>query len=348
MTTTQSNTQTALREQAAATRQATALAHPNIAFIKYWGNHNDALRLPVNSSLSMNLGSLHAITTVTFTPTLPADRLTINGANVTGAGLARVTATLNLIRAEAQLNWPAQVESQSNFPVGSGIASSAAAFAALAVAGAAAAGLPAAEAQLSRLARRGSGSASRSVPTGYCEWLTGDDESSVAVSIAPPEHWDLRDLVVIVSQQHKSVGSSGGHPLAQTSSLQAARVAGAAQRLAACKTALLARNLAEMGPVIEEDAVIMHAVMMSSRPPLYYWNPATMAIIQATQQWRAEGLPVYFTIDAGPNVHLICEAAHAAAVEAAARQIPGVQTVLASGPGGPARLLPAPGAPFSG
>ncbi len=348
MTTTQSNTQTALREQAAANRQATALAHPNIAFIKYWGNHNDALRLPVNSSLSMNLDSLHAITTVTFTPALPADRLTINGADITGAGLARVTATLDLIRAEAQLNWPAQIESQSNFPVGSGIASSAAAFAALAVAGAAAAGLPATEAQLSRLARRGSGSASRSVPTGYCEWLTGTDASSVATSIAPPEHWDLRDLVVVVSQQHKSVGSTGGHPLAQTSSLQAARVAGAAPRLAACKAALLACNLAEMGPVIEEDAIIMHSVMMSSHPPLYYWNPATMAIIQATQQWRADGLPVYFTIDAGPNVHLICEAAHAAAVEAAARQIPGVQTVLSSGPGGPARLLPAPGAPFSG
>ncbi len=94
-----------------------------------------------------------------------------------------------------------------------------------------------------------------------------------------------------------------------------------------------------MGPVIEEDAVIMHAVMMSSQPPLYYWNPTTLALIQATRQWRAEGLPVYFTIDAGPNIHLICEGPQAEAVEAAARKIPGVKDVLTSGPGGPARLV---------
>ncbi|MCG3210535.1 MAG: hypothetical protein FOGNACKC_04166 [Anaerolineae bacterium] len=331
--------QTELWRRAAQTRQATALAHPNIAFIKYWGNQNDNLRLPANPSLSMNLASLHAITTVQFDDSRPADSLTINGQPVTGPGLARVSTSLDLIRAEAGLKLPAQVTSASNFPVGSGIASSAAAFAALAVAGAAAAGLPASGSSLSRLARRGSGSASRSVPAGYCEWLTGSDETSVATSIAPPEHWDLRDVVVVVSQAHKAVGSTGGHSLAATSSLQAARVAGAADRLAACKAALLARDLPAMGAVIEEDAVIMHGVMMSSRPPLYYWTPETMAIIQATQQWRADGLPVYFTIDAGPNVHLICDAAHAAQVEAAARQIAGVQRVLVSGPGGAARLI---------
>ncbi len=259
---------------------------------------------------------------------------------MTGAGLARVSHILNLIRAHSGLDQPARVTSTSNFPVGSGIASSAAAFAALAVAGAAAAGLPAEEAALSRLARRGSGSASRSVPGGFCEWLPGSDESSVAVSLAPAEHWDLVDLVAIVSREHKAVGSTGGHPLAQTSSLQAARVAGAPARQQACKEALLARDLAAMGPIIEEDAVIMHGVMMSSHPPLFYWNAATMALIQATQQWRAEGLAVYFTIDAGPNVHLICPAGQAEAVEAAARQIPGVEDVLSSGPGGPARLLP--------
>jgi diphosphomevalonate decarboxylase len=118
-------------------------------------------------------------------------------------------------------------------------------------------------------------------------------------------------------------------------------VAGAAARLQACRQALLARDLAAMGPVIEEDAILMHAVMMTSHPPLYYWQAATLALIQATQQWRAEGLPVYFTIDAGPNLHLLCEVAHAAAVEAAARQIPGVKEILSSGPGGPARLMAA-------
>jgi diphosphomevalonate decarboxylase len=319
--------------------KATALAHPNIAFIKYWGNTDDSLRLPANPSLSMNLGDLHTVTTVTFTDNLPGDELFINQQPITGLGLERVTAVLDLIRAQAGLPLAARVESKSNFPVGSGIASSAAAFAALSVAGAAAAGLDLDEAALSRLARRGSGSASRSVPGGFCEWHTGSDETSTAVSIAPPGHWDLRDVVVIVSQEHKAVGSTGGHELAQTSSLQAARVAGTAIRLEACRTALLARDPAAMGPIIEEDALIMHAVMMTSHPPLYYWTAATMAIIQATQQWRAEGLPVYFTIDAGPNVHLICEAVHAEGVISEARKIPGVKDVLSSGPGGPAKLI---------
>jgi diphosphomevalonate decarboxylase len=318
---------------------ATALAHPNIAFIKYWGNADDTLRLPANPSLSMNLGDLHTITTVTFSNTLPGDELIINGQQISGPGLERVTAVLNLIRDRAGLGMAAQVESQSNFPVGSGIASSASAFAALSLAGAAAAGLDLDESGLSRLARRGSGSACRSVPGGYCQWLPGSDESSVAVSIAPPEHWDLRDVVVIVSQDHKIVGSTGGHRLARTSSLQAARVTGAAARLEACRAALLARNLAAMGPILEEDTLLMHAVMMTGHPPLYYWQPATLAVIQATLQWQAEGLPVYFTIDAGPNVHLICEASHAEQIVIKARQLPGVQQIIVSGPGGPARLI---------
>ncbi|MCB0213946.1 MAG: diphosphomevalonate decarboxylase [Anaerolineae bacterium] len=333
------NEQAELQAAAARERRATALAHPNIAFIKYWGNVDDALRLPANGSLSMNLADLYTVTTVTFDADLTGDQLTINGAKVRGPGLKRVSDSLDLIRAEANVTLGARVESASNFPVGSGIASSAAAFAALSVAGAAAAGLRLDEAALSRLARRGSGSASRSVPSGYCQWLTGDDHTSVANSIAGPEYWDLRDLVVIVSQEHKAVGSTGGHAVAATSSLQQARIVGAEERLAACRQALLARDLAAMGPVIEQDTIIMHAVMMSGQPPLYYWNPATMALIQAAQQWRREGLPVYFTIDAGPNVHLICEAPYAAEVEAEARNIPGVQDVLSSQPGGPARLI---------
>ncbi len=333
------NTQLNLWDQAAHRRQATAIAHPNIAFIKYWGNQDNDLRLPANPSLSMNLGNLHTITTVTFDDSLVGDELSINHQPATGSALERVTTSLDLIRAKVDIKSAARIKSESNFPVGAGIASSAAAFAALSVAGAAAAGLPPNEAALSRLARRGSGSASRSVPSGYCQWLPGTDETSVATSIAPPEYWDLQDLVVVVSQEHKAVGSTGGHALADTSSLQAARVAGAEARLQACQAALLARDLSVMGPLIEEDTILMHSVMMSCQPPLYYWNAATMAIIQATQQWRAGGLEVYFTIDAGPNVHLICEAALVEAVETAVRKIPGVKDVLSSGPGGPAKLV---------
>jgi diphosphomevalonate decarboxylase len=331
--------QAALWAEAGHSGRATAVAHPNIAFIKYWGNADERLRLPASPSLSMNLADLYTRTTVAFEAGLAQDTLLINQGPASGPALERVTAFLDVIRAEAGLTARARLESTSNFPIGSGIASSAAAFAALSVAASAAAGLAADQAALSRRARRGSGSASRSVPAGYCQWLPGDDDSSVATSLAPPDFWDLCDLVVVVSQAHKEVGSSGGHKLAGSSSLQAARLAGAPDRFAAGRAALLARNLAELGPIIEEDAIIMHAVMMSSHPPLYYWEAATMALIQACQGWRAEGLAVYFTIDAGPNVHLICPAGQAAAVAKLAGKIPGVKAVLSSRAGWGARLV---------
>ncbi len=321
--------------------KATAIAHPNIAFIKYWGNRDDELRLPANSSLSMNLGDLVTTTTVAFDETLEQDNVTIDDRPAEEAARARASSHLDLVRDRAGLRGvSARVVSRNNFPIGAGIASSASGFAALTVAACAAADLELAEAELSALARRGAGSASRSVPGGYTEWLMGrGNASSFARGVAPADHWDLRDVVVVVSRKHKTVGSSRGHVLAVSSPLQRARVAVVPAMLDTCKRALLARDLEAMGSLIEQDAVMMHAVMMSSRPPLYYWTPETMAIIQAVQSWRADGVPVYFTIDAGPNVHLICEAADAAEVEARTRTLPGVLDILVSAPGGPARLV---------
>lgn len=321
-------------------RKATAIACSNIAFIKYWGNRDDALRLPANPSLSLNLGDLYTTTTVAFDKGLEKDEVIIDDRPADEATRARVSGHLDLVRQRAGHHTAGRVVSRNNFPAGAGIASSASGFAALTVAACAAAGLELAEAELSALARRGSGSASRSVPGGYTEWVMGKgNATSFARSVAPPDHWGLRDVVVIVSREHKVVGSSRGHGLAVGSRLHMSRVAAAPAMLVACKRALLARDLEAMGTLIEQDAVMMHAVMMTSRPPLYYWLPATMAVIKAAQGWRAAGLPVYFTIDAGPNVHLICEAARATEVETRARGLPGVLDVLVSRPGGAARLV---------
>ncbi len=319
----------------------TAISCSNIAFIKYWGNADHELRIAANPSLSMNLADLTVTATVQFHADFPSDTLTINGECVTGGAAERVFRQIDLIRQKANFSHRAQIATESNFPAGAGIASSAAAFSALAVAGAAAAGLSLSEAELSALARRGSGSACRSVPPGFVQWLAGGaDETSFAESIAPADHWDLVDIVAIVSAEHKAVGSTGGHALADTSVLQAARVVSAAERFSAAKEAVLAKDLPALGTVIEEDAVMMHGVMMTSRPPLFYWQPATLAVIHVVRQWRAEGIPVYFTIDAGPNVHLICERSHAEAVASLARALPGVQKIMRSGVGGGAKVLP--------
>ena len=321
-------------------KSATAVAHPNIAFIKYWGDFDPCLRIPANGSLSMNLAGLETRTQVSFDSALRIDELAVNGEQMSGAGLERVSELLERVRDMAGLRLYARVESVNNFPMGAGIASSASAFAALALAGSQAAGLQLSERELSRLARSGSGSACRSVPTGFVEWKAGQtDEESYAFSIAPPEHWDLVDCIVIVSQAHKPVGSTEGHALALTSPLQNARVQDASRRLEICRRAICERDFEAFADIVELDSNLMHAVMITSTPPLLYWQPATVAVMRGVQDWRKDGLPVCYTIDAGPNVHVLCPGEHAPEVERRLREVEGVKDVLVARPGGAAREI---------
>lgn len=319
---------------------ATAQASPNIAFIKYWGNRDSGLRLPVNGSISMNLGGLFSRTTVTFSASFQADTLRISNRFVTGPGLERVSSFLDLVRWSAGMNLHAEVVSDNNFPSGAGIASSAAAFAALALAASCAAGLDLSEAELSRLARRGSGSACRSIPGGFVEWLTGETaEDSYAVSIAAPEHWNLVDCVAVVSTGHKKTGSTEGHALAPTSPLQAARVADAPRRLDLCRRAIMERDFSAFASIVELDSDLMHAVMMTSTPGLFYWQPASIRVMEAVREWRSHGARVCYTVDAGPNIHVICPHEQAGVIERRLRKLPGVQDVLVAAAGGPARIV---------
>lgn len=318
--------------------QATAIGCANIALIKYWGNRDHTLRLPSNSSLSMNLAALTTTTTVEFRADLAEDAVKIDDAEARGSARERVVAHLDRVRALAGLHTKANVLSRNNFPAGTGLASSASAFAALTVAACVAAGLRLDTDELSRLARRGSGSACRSVPGGFVLWdaCDGDeDDCSFGRTIAPADYWDLRDVVAIVESAHKVTGSTEGHVLADTSPLQAARVASTPARLERCRGALLSRDFPALAEVIENDTLIMHAVMMTSTPSLLYWRPATLALLQAIRVWRRDGLPMAFTIDAGPNVHCLCPASAASEVESLIRSFPGVERVLTSGVGGP-------------
>ena len=319
---------------------ATAQANPNIAFIKYWGNRDNTLRLPSNGSISMNLDGLYTRTTVSFQPSLPYDELIINGHEVMGQGLDRIAYILDIIRGMANIHARAEVMSENNFPSGAGIASSASAFAALALSGSTAAGLNLSEPELSRLARRGSGSASRSIPGGFVEWQAGtSEEDSFAFTIAGPDHWDLMDCVAIVSAAHKKTGSTEGHSIAPTSQLQAARVADAPRRLEICHRAILERDFDAFAAIVELDSDMMHAVMMTSRPALHYWKPASLEVMHCVRGWRAEGMQVCYTVDAGPNVHVICLEDQSQVVEQKLREIPGVQNVLVARPGGAAHVV---------
>jgi len=320
---------------------ATAQASPNIALIKYWGNRDDTLRIPSNGSLSMTLGGLYTIARVSFDPAATEDTLFLGGWPAPTDAARRVSAHLDQVRAASGQGLRARVESSSNFPADSGIASSASAFAAITLAAAAALGLPLDSPALSRLARRGSGSACRSVFGGFVEWRAGDgDATSFAFPLAPPDHWRLIDLIAVVSQAPKRTGSTEGHRLAVTSPLQAARVHDALRRLSACRQAILHRDFDALAEVVELDSLLMHAVMMTSSPPLQYWLPPTLTILHAVSEWRSRGVGVCATVDAGPNVHCICAPGDAQAIRAALQDVHGVELVLECPPGEAARVLP--------
>jgi len=287
---------------------ATARAHSNIAFIKYWGNIDHDLRLPANSSISMNLRDLHTTTTVEWLPTISADSLTINGSDADKKALDRVSAHLDRIRKRLDIDMFAKVQSVNNFPMGTGIASSASSFAALTLAAVRGAGATLSERELSTIARCGSGSASRSIPSGFVEWHYGEThEDSYAETFVDYDYWDLVDVIAIVSKTHKKTGSFQGHSTADTSILQKARVTTASDRLQSVKTAIQDRDFLRFANDVEEDSNLMHAVMMTSRPPLFYWQPISIKLMTAIREWReTEGIQVCYTLDAGPNVHCIC------------------------------------------
>lgn len=321
--------------------QATALAHPNIAFIKYWGLRDATHRIPANDSLSMNISGLFTRTTVTLDSSLDADVLVLNGQQAAGASLERAQRFMDRIRRLAGNHTHTLIESDNNFPIGAGVASSASGFAALALAGSAAYGLNLPEPSLSSLARFGSGSASRSIPGGFVEWRTDPETgNSYASSFAPADHWDLVDCIAVLSESHKKTGSQAGMRLAGTSPLQSARVADAARRVRLCREAILNQDFDAFAAITELDSNLMHAVMMTSEPPLFYWQPESLAIMQAVKSWQAEGVPVTYTLDAGPNVHLICRQGALSEVLSRLRQMPGLINILNGHTAGPAQLLP--------
>jgi len=320
---------------------ARAVAGPNIALIKYWGNRGDpALRLAANGSISITLDSLCTEVQITFDESLQADRLRVNGQVADGPSLARTRSFLEQVRRLASLQCHASVESRTNFPIGAGIASSAAAFAALAMASSHAAGLRLELPELSRLARLGSGSACRSIFGGYVEWIAGAaHETSQAEALFPPNHWELVDLIALIDEVHKPVGSTEGHALAPTSPLQPARLADTPRRLEACRHAIRQRDFAALAEVVELDSNMMHAVMLSSTPSLIYWQPATLSVMDLVAHLRRDGAAVCYTIDAGPSVHCLCEPGHAETVSSALAALDGVRRVLRASPGVGARPI---------
>jgi diphosphomevalonate decarboxylase len=308
--------------------KATVFAPVNVALIKYWGKADGHLRLPANSSLSVSLTNLGTTTTVEWDKNLKVD-----------VADERMMVHLDRIRKLAQINLKARVETKNNFPSEAGLSSSASGLAALTLAATAAAGLKLKEKDLSRLARLGSGSACRSIPGGWVEWQKGNDQTSYGQTIFPVNHWDLRVLVVILSTAKKSVSSTRGQEAAKTSPLYQARLNSTDAKIAKTKEAIKQKNFKQLGEIMEEDCLNMHAVMLTQTPSLVYQLPETIRVMEAIRAWRGQGLGSYFTINTGQNVFVFCEPKNETELVKRLSRLKGVIEVRRDKIGPGARLL---------
>lgn len=309
--------------------QATALAHPNVAVVKYWGKRDSALNLPAVGSLSLTLSGLHTRTTVRFDAGLAADQLLLNG-KPDARALPRVSRCLNLLRARAGVNSKALVETTNDFPTGAGLASSASGYAALVKAAAAALKLEAELDFLADVARIGSGSAPRSLFGGIVllDAAVGTD-TTVCRTVAEPADWPLQIVVAVTSRAAKEVESTGGMESSRdTSPYYPAWVATHPPDLAAGLQAVAARDFEQLADLSEQSCLKMHAVAMTSQPPLIYWSGATIECMQRVQSLRRNGVPVFYTIDAGPQLKAICLPESVAQVRSELEQVPGVLDVI--------------------
>ncbi|MEM6733985.1 MAG: diphosphomevalonate decarboxylase [Myxococcota bacterium] len=320
----------------------TAVAHSNIALAKYWGKRQVQGNLPAVGSLSMTLSGLYTRTSVRLNPSLNQHTIWVVDAEAPNAFAERSKHFIDTVRQMVDSDAYVEVRTENTFPTGAGLASSASGFAALALATTEAYGVKLSPRELSGLARTGSGSASRSLFGGFVEWHRGaleDGSDSVAEPIAGPDHWDVRMLVVITSEAEKQHSSTDGMNLTRdTSPYYDAWLSTSPQTLKDMKAAVLARNFDRVGELTESSCLQMHAVMLSARPGLLYWNPATVALIHAVRAERAAGLGCYFTIDAGPQVKILCRPEHVERLRERIENVPGVIRILEAAPGPDARV----------
>jgi diphosphomevalonate decarboxylase len=324
--------------------KVTVTAPANIAFVKYWGARDLARVLPLSSSISMTLEHCVTRCTVEILESAGSDEIWSvephGGFGVPHPELVRrVQEHVARVRAWAGRAEAVRVATRNNFPTAGGLASSASGFAALTLAAARAFGKQASARELSLLARRsGSGSACRSVLGGFVEWAVswgnGDpDEDSYARQIAGPEHWDLRNVIAVVEIGPKTVSSIEGHRRALTSPYLAKRQELLPERLDKVRRAVRERDLAALGPVLEEEAIDLHLIAMSSHPPIFYWSPGTIAVLRAVREMRQEGLAAWATMDAGANVHVLCDAESEDEVAERLEDLPAVGFVIRDGVG---------------
>lgn len=308
-----------------------AVANANVALVKYFGKRNIPLNLPAAPSLSLTLKPLQTTTTLAFSEH-KSDEIFLGSTPADEKFSARISKFLNLFREQSGVLQAVRVSTENNFPTAAGLASSASGFAALTMGATKLFNLSLSEPELSALARRGSGSASRSICGGIVKWQKGenaDGTDSFAHSIAPPEHWDLRILVGVTTQSPKEIGSTEAMERTRiTSAYYSPWIDSTHIAVAEAMSAVKTKDFEKLGDITEHSALSMHAALMGARPPIVFLKGATLDVFHFSRALRKEGIGAYFTCDAGPQPKILCQGNDASVIEKRLLHFPGIQKVI--------------------
>lgn len=316
-------------------QEITARAHTNIALVKYWGKKDDNLIIPQTDSISLTLADFYTDTTVAFDDQLSADSLKIDNKPIFDKEALKVQKVLDLIRNLAKINTYAKISSTNHVPMAAGLASSASGFAALAAAASRAAGLDLSDTDLSRLARQGSGSASRSVFGGFVQWHSGNDnETSFATQIDSAQNWDIKVVALIIKKSRKKHSSTQAmRESVETSPYYPVWRQVVAKDLKTITQAIRTHDFDLLGSTSELNAMRMHALTLSSDPAFTYFNGQTIELLEKVKELRANNVNCYATVDAGPNIKVLCQSKDLNQIITVFSQLIGPENVIATEPG---------------
>lgn len=311
-----------------------ARAYSNIALIKYWGKRDESYVLPMNSSVSLTLECFYTETQVIFSNSFNEDIFYLNDKLQDRAATQKISSFLDLFRKASNNSMKATVNSNNFVPTAAGLASSASGFAALAAATNIASGLNLNPKDLSMYARQGSGSATRSIYGGFVEWQRGRSEKDSYAIAIDDASWDIGMVIVIVNSKEKSVSSREGmkHTVA-TSPFYKVWPQSAEEDIKEIKLAIANRDFERVGSIAERNGLMMHATMLGANPPISYWEADSVLVMQMVRELRNEGISCYFTMDAGPNVKILCRLSEANKIADRIRQVFNEDQVIVTGPG---------------
>ena len=308
--------------------KATAVAHPIQGLVKYHGLVDERLRLPFHDSISVCTAPLTSRTTIEFGD-FPEDTAKVDGKPVRSHDMERILTVVDPVRVRAKLRANFRMESVNDFPSNVGLGASASGFAALAWAACDAAGLSLPAKEVSRIARRGAGSASRAVAGGFARWKSGvSDQDSYAYQLR--EDLPMGIVVALVSAYKET---ESAHRDAPSSPFFQARLAEMPKMLAEMEVAIREGDLGRAMMLAERDTMLLHGISMTGTSEMMLWRPETIKVILAVKRMREEGVPAFYSIDTGATVYVNTFPERVEEVDARIRAL-GVETIRCTVGGG--------------